>query len=72
MCCLMLRFGGRIWTIFEEGPSVFHTEKYNILRQCNVNATMADHQILRGQIRSRKMHEREGVVLPQCMAPLAT
>ena len=58
-------------------PSVFHTEEYDILRHCKVNATTADHQMLRGQSRSRKMHDHHliqvgGVVLPQCVVFLTT
>ena len=58
-------------------PSAFHTEEYNILRQCKVNATMGDHLVLRGQTLSRKMDDHHllqvgGVVLPQCVVFLAT
>ena len=90
MCRLMYRVF-EICTLFEEKwiklhpsrliqvrlPSAFHTEKYNILRQCKVNATMGDHLILRGQSLSRKMHDHHllqvgGVVLPQCVVFVAT
>ena len=54
-------------------PSAFHTEEYDILRHCKVNATIADHLFLRGQTLSRKMHDHHfvqlgGVILPQCVA----
>ena len=57
-------------------PSVFHTEEYNILRPCKVNATMAGRLILRGQTRSRKtlghhLMQLGGVVLPQYVVFLA-
>ena len=57
-------------------PSAFHTEEYNILRYCKVNATTGDHLILRGQTLSRKMDDHHllkvgAVVLPQYVVFLA-
>jgi hypothetical protein len=62
---------GHNWGVYEEKsiklspsrleqvvlPSVFHTEEYKILRQREVDATMADRLISRGQTRSRKMQD---------------
>ena len=58
-------------------PSNFHTEEYKFLRESKVDASMADHLILKGQTRSRNMQDHHlaqlgGTVLPQCRVFLET